>query len=210
MRLGDDLFLMALDDRTGRLRLEPGALGIGLAGALLTELMLANSISISTDTDRVHVHRHSAPPDSLTHAVTELLAAEPQHALRTWIMFLARDATGKVAERLVRERIIRKVESRSLLRGLTVSYPPVDDGAVAWRLVRLAKLIDERAVTDWSDCLLTALAQATGLTRVVLRDVSGNAKTYLDWLTGQLERDPGLQALIACVTSAVAGRTVTR
>ena len=39
--VADDLYLMAHDDRSGKPYLQPQALGIGLAGALLAELMLA-------------------------------------------------------------------------------------------------------------------------------------------------------------------------
>src|SRR5207245_2542451 len=47
--VADDLYLMAHGDRTGRPRLQPRPLGIGLAGALLTELMLAGWIGLRRD-----------------------------------------------------------------------------------------------------------------------------------------------------------------
>jgi len=48
--VGDDLYLMAHDDRTGRPLLPPRPLGTGLAGALLAELMLARCIGLRSDT----------------------------------------------------------------------------------------------------------------------------------------------------------------
>ncbi len=39
-RLADDLYLLAHHERTGRAHLQPRAVGLGLAGALLAELML--------------------------------------------------------------------------------------------------------------------------------------------------------------------------
>lgn len=38
-RIADDLYLLAHDDATGRPFLQPRALGVGLAGALLAELI---------------------------------------------------------------------------------------------------------------------------------------------------------------------------
>lgn len=48
--VGDDLYLMAHDDRTGKPLLPPRPLGTGLAGALLAELMLARCIGLRSDT----------------------------------------------------------------------------------------------------------------------------------------------------------------
>jgi hypothetical protein len=43
-RLADDLYLMAHNDVSGRPYLQPRALGLGLAGALLAELVLAGRV----------------------------------------------------------------------------------------------------------------------------------------------------------------------
>ncbi len=45
-RLADDLYLVAHHEITGRPHLQPRALGLGLAGGLLAELMLSGSIRI--------------------------------------------------------------------------------------------------------------------------------------------------------------------
>lgn len=208
VRLADDLFLLALDDRTGRFRLEAGALGLGLGGAMLAELLIAGNIAISSE--RISVRPRTSPPDSLTHAVVELLAAEPQHNLRTWVTFLARDAVEKTAERLVRDHYIRREETRTLLlRQGGVTYPAVDPNQVFWRSARVTQLIEERAVTEWSDCVLVGLAHATGLIRFVLRDSDDAAKAYLKWLLEQLDARPGLPHLFTAITEAAAARAMT-
>jgi len=208
VRLADDLFLIALDDRTGRFRLEAGALGLGLGGAMLAELLLAGSVAISPE--RVTVRPRTTPPDSLTHAIVELLAAEPQHSLRTWLTFLARDAVEKTAERLIRDRHIRREETRTLLlRPGTVTYPAADPSQVFWRSARVTKLIEEQAITEWSDCVLVGLVSATGLTRLVLRDTDDAARAYLKWLLEQLDASPGLPHLFTAIASAAAARSMT-
>ena len=44
--LADQFYLIAHEDRTGRSRLHPRATGIGLAAALLGELILDNKLRI--------------------------------------------------------------------------------------------------------------------------------------------------------------------
>ena len=48
-RLADDLYLMAHHEVTGKPFVQPRALGTGLAGGLLAELMLGASISLRPD-----------------------------------------------------------------------------------------------------------------------------------------------------------------
>src|SRR4029078_4542964 len=132
---------------------------------------------------RVSVRPRTSPPDSLTHATVELLAAEPQHNLRTWVTFLARDAGERTADAVVRDRLIRREETRTLLlRPGTVTYPAVDASQVFWRSARVTKLIEDKAVTDWSDCVLIGLSNAVGLTRLLLRDTDEADRAYLAWL----------------------------
>jgi hypothetical protein len=208
VRLGDDLFLIALDDRTGKSRLEAGTLALGLAGAMLAELLLAGNVAISTE--RISVRPRTTPPDSLTHSVMELLAAEPQHNLRTWLTFLARDSVEKIGERLVRDRQVTREESRTLLlRSGTVTYQPVDPSQVFWRSARLTKLIEEHTVTEWADCVLVGLAHATGLIRLLLRDADDTARAYLTWLLQQLDQSPDAAQLCTAITSAAAARAMT-
>jgi len=45
-RVADELYLIAHHELTGRPHLAPRAVGLGLAGALLAELVLADAISI--------------------------------------------------------------------------------------------------------------------------------------------------------------------
>jgi hypothetical protein len=45
-RIGDDLYLLAHHECTGRPHLQPRAAGLGLAGALLAELVLSGAVRI--------------------------------------------------------------------------------------------------------------------------------------------------------------------
>jgi hypothetical protein len=208
MRIADDLFLIALDDRTGELRVEHRQLSIGLAGALLSELFLASAVTV--DGGHIRIRRGGVPPDSVTHAITELIVVEPSHPVEVWVRYVARDAIAQVSERLERQHVVQRSRSRSL-RGVTVRFEPADRNQVAWRAVRLARLIDERAVTSTDDCVLALFARAIGLTRFILRDCDTDPTDYLDWLHQRLTtiQTPGLPDLLAAVTTATATHPVT-
>src|SRR3954452_15551417 len=89
--LADQFFLIAHEDRTGRSRLHPRATGLGLAGALLGELMVSDGVR-AYEGDLYVVSREPTG-DPLSHDLLDLLIAQPQHReLRTWLAFLAQDA----------------------------------------------------------------------------------------------------------------------
>lgn len=103
MLLADEFFLIALDDRTGRLRLSSKVFGLGAAGALLGELLLEER-----EGDRLRVLSQRPPGDALTHGTLDRLLTETvAHPVRTWLVFLARTATEQVADRLWRNGIVR-------------------------------------------------------------------------------------------------------
>jgi hypothetical protein len=78
--VADDLYLMAHHEISGRPLLQPRPLGIGLAGALLAELILAGGISLRRD-GAVTAGR-GRPADQLASRVRDLILAEPPHLVR--------------------------------------------------------------------------------------------------------------------------------
>src|SRR2546430_10686900 len=116
MPLADDLFLVMHDDRTGRPRLHPRAVGLGLGGALLGELMLFRRLTITDG--RLVVVSDQPPRDVVVHAVLDQVIAERQpHAVRTWLVFFAQAATEQVARRLERAGYVTRVEPHWPHRG---------------------------------------------------------------------------------------------
>ena len=74
--VGDDLWLVAHDDRSGKPLLPQRQLGTGLAAGLLAELMLGGSICLRSDT--AVVTGRTLPPGRGGRAVLlQLIAAEP-------------------------------------------------------------------------------------------------------------------------------------
>jgi hypothetical protein len=164
--LADELFCIAHDDRTGRARLGARALGLGLAAAQLCELVLFGRLDVGDRT--VRVLRGQPPADALAHATLELLIAQPQHRdAVTWLAFLAETAVESVVKRLELAGVWQRQERRRLGR-TRVSYLPADANVVAWRSIRLARLLTSHTGMDLPAAVLAGLVAAVGLTDVVL------------------------------------------
>jgi anti-sigma regulatory factor (Ser/Thr protein kinase) len=109
--VADDLYLMAHHEVSGKPYVQPRALGLGLAGGLLAELMLAGNISLWHE--GVVVAGHAAPEEGLARHVLSLLTGEHEHhPIRDWLLFLARTAAQDVARRLEGSRYLTRVGGR--------------------------------------------------------------------------------------------------
>ena len=109
--VADDLYLLAHHDVTGKPVLQPRPLGIGLAGALLAELMLGGGICLRPD--GVVLPGRTWPGDELARHVRDLVAAEQEpHPVREWLLFLARPAATDVAGRLERSGYLTRAGGR--------------------------------------------------------------------------------------------------
>ncbi|MFI6226692.1 GPP34 family phosphoprotein [Micromonospora echinospora] len=164
--IADEFFLIAHGDSRGRARLNPTATGLGLAAALLGELILSGRITVADG--RVSVLDGPPPADALAGGVLAHLLGQRQHrSVRTWLGLLAGTAADAVGERLSRSGVVRRQEKRRLLR-TTVDYVATDLNALAWPATRLLALLDRPHPPAVPDALLCGLVSATGLTRDVL------------------------------------------
>ena len=121
--VADDLYLLAHDDRSGKPLLPPRPLGTGLAGALLTELVLACCVGLRPDT--AVVIGQAVPRTAVYgHVLLKQIADEPSPLpVRAWLLYLARTAAGDVALRLEQAGYLARVRSRI----------PGRDGRSHWR-----------------------------------------------------------------------------
>jgi hypothetical protein len=202
--LADQFFLIAHEDRTGRSRLHPRATGLGLAAALIGELVLLGRVRAVEG--ELHVVNREPPGDVLDHTVLDLLLAQPQHRdIRTWLAYLAQDAAAKVGERLIRVGVVEPVIRRRLL-GSQVLYMPVNSdqrNAAAWASARLANILVQGYAMETGDRALAGLVHATGLTRHVLWDfaVHRPGLSYLYTVVDSLP--PDLRELIEHTEASV-------
>ncbi|GAA3766807.1 hypothetical protein GCM10022225_61440 [Plantactinospora mayteni] len=200
MRLADDFWRLSHHDVSGKPRLNGRAAGLGLAAALLAELMWAGKIDVRDGT--LWVVDKRPPADVLEHTVLEQLLAEPQHTtVRIWLDFLAKDAVEQVAQRLWRAGHLRKETSWRLLRPAGVRWVPVDWNAAHWPTARLSIHLRDRTPMKPADAFLASLAAATGFDEDLLEDAPAAGREYLRYLTATAA--PPLRELLVRTEAAV-------
>ncbi len=158
-RLADDLWLIAHHELTGRPHLAPRAVGLGLAGALLAELVLAHAITVETGT--VTSVWPGQAGDPLTAAVAgQIVSENPQRPVADWLAFLARTAPGDVAARLAQAGYLAPAPRRPWRAG---RWAPVDPDCAFAPVARLNAALNPARPGDAQAITLAGLAAACGL-----------------------------------------------
>jgi hypothetical protein len=197
-RLADDLYLLAHHEITGKPHLQPRAAGLGLAGALLAELMLSGKIYLQPD--RIMVADRSPPGDGLARSVLGLLVSEPeQHAPRDWLLFLARTAAEDVALRLEQSGYLTRISSRRPWRGQR--WIPVDADCAFAPFLRAKSALDSSKPVTAQNAAFAGLAAACGLGRQMALYLPPKAHHRLQEAAQQLH--PSLRDLITQTQAAV-------
>jgi len=176
--LADDLFRIGHDDVTGKPRLHPHGLGVGLAAALLAELVLAGHVTVHGGL--LYVVDGRPPRDALAHTVLDQLVGEAQlRQPRTWLAFLARDSEELVGQRLVRAGHVRPVQTGRRRRGRARTvYEPVDMTTAAWPEARLRMYLQQHRQWDVPDMTLAGLVAACGLADRIVWGVRADIRRF--------------------------------
>jgi hypothetical protein len=196
--VADDLYLLGHDDRTGKPLLQPRALGTGLAGALLADLMLAGWIGLRTDT--AVVLTTAAPYGSVQqHPLLRLVADEPgPQPVRSWLRFLAGTAARDVALGLQRAGYLRHVPGR--VPWSQGQWVPVNPDWAFAPMIRVRSALDPARPLTAHAAALTGLAVACGLGFRMHQYQTPAARPVQDAVA---ELGLGLRELIAQTRTAV-------
>lgn len=195
--VADDLYLMAHHETTGRPYLHPRALGLGLAGGLLAELVLSGHVRISQG--EVAVATGAPPRDELARIIVDLLCQDGRYQARDWLTFLARTSTHDVALRLERAGYVAQAGPRRRLRAPT--WVPVDADCAFAPLIRVRAALDPGRPPDDACTALAGLAAACGLGPRLLPYGPPGARRRLDNVVRCAY--PGVRDLITQVQAAV-------
>ncbi len=203
--LADEFYLSAHRDFDGRPRLNQSALTLGLAGALLAELAMHRRIRVDPQQLELTVVNADPPPDATAHAVLDQLLGEPAiRSISTWLRYLGRSADQRVAERLMRARVVREVVTGPMWRKTTL-HPPMDANDAMFPAARVTGLAVRGLPVELPDALLVGLAAATGLDRFLLQDVDAAGRQHL---RTEVDRLPRPLWCLLVETKAVVGAAV--
>jgi Golgi phosphoprotein 3 (GPP34) len=197
-RLADDIYLLAHHEVSGRPFLQPRAIGLGLAGELLAELVLIGAIRVAGDrvaaTDRVR------PDDGLMRAVqVQVLRERQRHCARDWLTFLAQTAAEDVARRLEYSGYLALAQSWRPWRA--GRWVPVDADCAFAPLIRVRTALDPLRPMAQESTALAGLAAACGLGPRLLAYGPPGARRQLEERIRQLS--PDLRELIGHTQAAV-------
>ena len=196
--LADDFFFAAHDDVSGKIRLTDRAVGLGLAAALLGELILFRKVTIQAG--EVGVVDRRPVRDALVNGVLEEVIREPDtRPVRDWLRYFGRSAYELVGQRMVREGLVRVSETRRFRR--SPGYRPVDLNSAAWPIVRVAQKLARQEPIVLPDIVLAGLISATGLERYLRTEAVTDINEYKQHLIGGLPRP--LRVLVAETEAAI-------
>ncbi|HUY51924.1 MAG TPA: GPP34 family phosphoprotein [Streptosporangiaceae bacterium] len=203
-RLADDLYLVAHHEITGKPHLQPRALGLGLAGGLLGELMLPGAIRLKGGL--VVIGDGTPPGDALARSVLSQIGGEREDlAARDWLLFLARTAAGDIARRLGQAGYLTRTAGRRFSR--TPRWVPAGPDCAFAPLVRVKAALSTRGPAAAQPLLLGGLAAACGLGHQLALYLPPGAERHLEQAARYL--DPSLQELIAQTQAAVDSALLT-
>jgi hypothetical protein len=195
--VADDLYLMAHHEVNGKPFVQPRALGSGLAGGLLAELMLGGSVILRYD--GALVAGHIVPRDGLAYQVLGQITGEHEaHPVREWLLFLARTASEDVARRLERSGYVTRAGGRGRWR--PGRWVPTDADWAFSPLLRVRSALDPARPFEARNAVLAGLAVACGLGFRLAQYLPPPGRS-LEEALGQL--DPGVRELIAQTQAAI-------
>lgn len=194
--VADDLYLLAHNDLTGRPYVRPRALGLGLAGGLLSELMVNGHISVWHE--QIVTLGRAVPGEGLARHLLGVLAGEyERHPVRDWLLFVGRTAADDVARRLAGAGYLARAGGR--WRGQR--WVPVDADSAFSPMLRVRAALDASRPLTIHGAVLAGLADACGLGPRLAPYAPARPVRPLHHAVAQLA--PSLQDLIAQTRAAV-------
>ncbi|MEN3310556.1 MAG: hypothetical protein V7603_6758 [Micromonosporaceae bacterium] len=206
--LSEEFFLLAHDDTNGKPLISTDALGLGLAAALLAQLLPEERIAISRE-GGVLLRRFEATgraaTDEVVKKINDAHANRPGalYPVADWLRYLRDMAYTEVADALLRGRVLYE---RGGLRGKRYVAPNVLDAASSRTgLVYLCRNPPARPDDSHEQPFtLAGLAIATNMERVLYSiigvDLGGQLRAFTRWLP----RDT--RTLLAALEQAVQAR----
>lgn len=206
--LADDFFLVAWDTTgSGKPRMHLQGIALGLSGALIAELVLAQRVAVRGV--RIGVVDSRRVQDSVSDKVLSEISNSPQHSdVRTWLAYLAQRSIDDVSGRLGAAGLLQR-ETPKLLKRKQPRYFSPDFSRAVWPTARLRLSLARCEPLSPQDMALATLVDACDLTDTVLDDPADRrvARQYLTTLLAAMP--PPLRDLSRQVSAAVGDAVLT-
>ena len=217
--VGNTFYLICHDHVTGAPRLHTSTIGLGAAGGMLAESLLAGQITLDTGLVTAVDLRPAAPDDldrrserepetTAADTVWAQVVAEPwRHPVRTWLTVLSSQAPQIVADRLTKLGHLQATGSRRRSRRAA----PTDWKFAEWAAARLRVALIRGIELTVADVAVLALLDASGLHHFILDGLEPSARDYHAYLLAGLPRaHPDVAEVTAHTQAAVADAVLAR
>ncbi len=156
--LADELLLLAYDDETGRSTVSHIALDLGMAAAVLVDLVLHGRVEV---TDRaIRVIDTSPTGHDTADKVLSRIAGEEPHSVASWLQRLRHRLREHLLASLVSRGIVRDQDETAWDFIHLHRYPMVDPTAERDTRARLAEALTGRSIPDERTAALATLVAA--------------------------------------------------
>ncbi|HET6212362.1 MAG TPA: GPP34 family phosphoprotein [Micromonosporaceae bacterium] len=156
--LADELLLLAYDDESGRSTVSHIGLDLGMAAAVLVELVLRGRVEV---TPGAVLTRSPAPiGEPVADKVLAKIVGESPHSAASWIQRLRHGLRQHVLASLVERGVIRDQDETALEFIHLHRYPAVDPAPEADTRARLAAALTGDSVPDERTAALATLVAA--------------------------------------------------
>jgi hypothetical protein len=199
LRLADNYWLTAHDQR-GRGCVSQHAIGLGLAGCLLGELVISQKI-IFTTRGTVKIINPSPPPDRVGATLLGLIkdeVTEPNGVvqIRDWLNYLSGVGYPWVAQRLLENRVVEEVQVRQGLRKVN-QFHVLDVNNLMEPAVHVSSRLRGRTPLEVYDVAFARFVYITNLASRFDPDLDEASWSYLRSLQDVLGFPPSLQFVLA-------------
>jgi hypothetical protein len=206
--LADNLWLTSHDERFGKCYVSPVVLGLGLAGALLGELVLWGRLDC-TPVGELQLLDSARVDDSVVNEVLRRIVAEMRKPsddrtlhVSAWLASLGPFAKKWVTDRLLEAKVIDAVHYEGgWLKKAKTRYVVVDVNGSRIPVSNLTGRLSRREPIGHDQAAFAGLALAVGLEAHLFRDTPESDRAYLE---GRLRGLPSsLRCLVAETDAAI-------
>lgn len=156
--LADELVLLAYDNDTGRSAVPRIALDLGIAAAILVDLVIGGRLSVAGDA--VTAVNEAPTGEPVADEMLARIVADTPHSAASWVQRLRHRARDLVLASLVQRGIVRDQQEMALEHIHLHRYPTVDPSCETEIRARLAEALTGRSVPDERTSALAALVAA--------------------------------------------------